>query len=728
MSGRDGTLRAQFLESDGTVLRFAISVSVSGDDVKPEPLSILYFGGTQSRVIRLAQVERKGQGWLTKTPPDPIEKKNRPLVIDLDDPPKHGASFVRWTVFIEVTAGKGTLRISHPDAKEHFVPLSGKVNTPKPLPVVLQVGKFPRLVVGLNQAAVPKHGAKLDPTLGTADQLRPIVDYVVRRLQGAAVAGNPLEPAWSVQGAQPLPDTMPTTAKLAHAEEAWARQVTEMLTLTPYGGTGLTYFSTFNDDGVFLAENLDGREATPSVYGLIHACQHLAAFGISSRGRPAHRFQDQTWGKGKRLVNAGSGSAKTVPDIGGTWIIGGNPPKPVTVKLSKTGGIDPNQLTCDPSLQHAKAMYEIDGMNGCDFAPGSVFVMANRKVRNDMTGGGNGSAIQGDHEVVYDGFTEVARWRIGMGGRLADNTDGAHIGFVLRTDPSVLAGVTPKDEGKFQLLDTGGFGVVGRGNGVTVLKVGQGFHSGNFDGPDATQISGKSSDMYRGIGVWPRMKVSEAKPLFDHVKNVLEKLRPLGLARMFILDRSKLDTGINGGKIGMKDLLQVGTPSGRWMLYASPLVPMYEADAHANYSLSRYVWSLRGVPAADQVEVRWAIFLPTRGLARALIAGGRGMDLNTAAEQAFAGLTNPLRKRKLSKPDGTADIARVLHKYTVPLLELRSLSSGQAEVVYKYPKRNNMSALLLGGGESWDHKTRLPMDQTVMVGDATPDGFPEYVR
>ena len=39
-----------------------------------------------------------------------------------------------------------------------------------------------------------------------------------------------------------------------------------------------------------------------------------------------------------------------------------------------------------------------------------------------------------------------------------------------------------------------------------------------------------------------------------------------------------------------------------------------------------------------------------------------------------------------------------------------------------------MSALLLGGAKGWDGKTRLPMDQTVMLGSETPDGFPEYVQ
>ncbi len=717
---KSGTIRAQFLEDDGGLLRFAVSVAVSGQDVKPEPLVV----HPSKSIPRLALIERKGDGWVTKTPPDPVEGKRKNLVVDLDDPPVKGANFVRWTVFIEATAGHGRLFLQHPQCATVEARFSNKPNTAKPQKIVLKVGQFPRLVVGLNQAPVPKHAAQLDPLLGTADQLRPVVEYVVHRLQGKSSGGHPLDAAWTVQGAQPLPAKLPAKSKLAHAEEAWARQVSEMLTLTPYAGTGLAYFGTFKHDSVFLADNLDGRPGVPKVYGLVHACQHLAAFGVSSRGRPDHRFGDyneKSGLEGRRLVSAGAGTARIVDDMGGTWIIGGNPPTPIKAKQAKNGVVDPNDLICAPSLQHAETMYEIDGINGCDFAPGALFLMSNRPVKNDMNSGGNGSQIEGKYEVIYKGFTPVARWRIGTGGRLADNTDGAHIGFVLRTDPSVLAGVTPKKDGKFQLLDTGGFGVVGRGDGVTVLNVGHGFHSGNFDGPAGTMITSKHADINRGIGVWPRMTVSDAQPLFDHVHEVLAKLRPLGLARMFILDGTKT-------KVRAKDVMEIGTPKGRWLLYASPLVPMYEADDLANYSISRYVWSLRGVPAADQIQVRWSIYLPQRTLAQALLDAGRDPDISAVAKEAFANLTNPLHKRKLSKKDGSPHVAKILAKYTLPILDFHSTPSGRAVCSYKFPKMNRMSFLNYASREAWDGKIRLPMDQTFMNGSESASGFPEYVR
>lgn len=722
---KNGTIAIRLIEHADQLLRFEINVTITGKEVETAPLSLQRVGRGSGR---LAVIERVGKdAWKTKSPPAPIENGKGSLVVDLDEKPKEGATFFRWTVFVEVTAGHGMLALKHPHCKLVTSPLSAKqLNTPQPQKIVLAMGKFPRLVVGLNQAQVTASDAEIDPRLGTAAELRPVVEHVVHRLQGKHAKGDPLEPAWKVQKAEPLPSTLPSTAKVAHAEEAWARQVTEMLTLTPYAGTGLTYFGTFAHDGMFLADNLDGRDPKLDIYGLVHACQHLAAFGVSSRGRKPHVFGDfhkLSGLKGRRLVTAGSASALVVTDMKGTWVIGGKPPTPFTPKQLATGGVDPATLACTPELETAKGMYQINDMQGCDFAPGTVIVMANRKVRHDpkaVAKTGNGSRIEGKYEVTYKNHRPVQKWLIGKGDRLGDNTDGAHAGFVLRTDPNVLAGITPLDQARFQLLDTGGFGVAGRGDGVTVLNVGSGFHTGNFDGPDAKQISSRLPSMMRGIGVWPRMTPADGEALFDHVHGVLRKLRPLGLARLVILDRSK-------GKVHAKDLMNIGTPKGTWLLYASPVVPMYEAAAHANYSISRYVWSLRGVPAADLVEVRWFIFVPQRHLAQALIDAGRNADMVQVAEAAFDKITNPLHRRKLSKKDGSVDVAKVLAKYTLPILDLRSTPSGRAEVVYKYPKMANLSFLYHAQREGWDGKIRLPMHQTFMNGDETPAGFPGYV-
>src|SRR5690606_31563144 len=42
-----------------------------------------------------------------------------------------------------------------------------------------------------------------------------------------------------------------------------------------------------------------------------------------------------------------------------------------------------------------------------------------------------------------------------------------------------------------------------------------------------------------------------------------------------------------------------------WLLYASPLLPMWESAPTANYSISRYLWSLRDLPGRKHVQAFW---------------------------------------------------------------------------------------------------------------------------
>lgn len=734
------TLSVRFVEADGTLLRFVVDVRVTGEQPKPEPITIrrIKNSGAALAVPRLAVVERTQSGWTTVSPPKPADGTKDPLTVELSGTPEKGATFWRWQVFVETSAGHGLLHVRHASGATGSARVAEpKLNTPGAQKVVLEVGRFPRLVVGINQASVPDGTAPGgDPLLGNASDIRVLVEHVVRRLQTPKTAPvahhrpDALEAAWDVQGARPLDVTLPANAKLAHAEEAWARQVTEMLTLTPYAGTGLTYFGTFQHDGVFLADGIDGRASgSARVYGLVHACQHLSAFGVSSRGRPAHRFGDYaklSGLKGRRLVGAGSSASAVVTDMGGKWVIGGSPPKVIAPKFGG-GGVDPAELVCDDGLQHAKVLYTIQGLEGCDFAPGALFVMANRPVKDQskqIEKTGTGSRVEGKVEVTYKDHREVERWHIGQSGLLADNTDGAHIGFVLRTDPTVALaqGADEQrklDEAKFQLLDTGGFGVPGRGDGVTVLNVGSGFHNGNFDGPDAARISGRVP--YRGVGVWPRMTSGDAQKLDAHVEQVLKTVRPLGLARLVIHDRSK-------SKITPLDAMKVGTADAPWMLYASPLVPMYEADARANYSIVRYAWSLRGMPCRDAVHVMWWIYVPERPLAQAMLDAGRGDSLASIAQAAFGHVTNPLRKQKLTRKDGSLDVARLLASHTMPIIDMRVTPAGLAEVTYKYPKVNQMSWLHFAERVAWDGKIRLPMDREFLPAGQSGSGFPGYLR
>lgn len=730
-------LMIRFVEAEGSLLRLAIDVRITGEQpVKAQVINIHRLQ-SHAHTRRLAVIERDGASWKKVDPPKPIVDGKGFLTVELSGPPQQGATFWRWEVFVETNAGNGSLLVQLGQTRESKNIAALTLNTAKPQKVVLKVGRFPRLVVGINQASVASGTQPAqDPRLGQASDLKLLVEHVVRRLKTpkkAPVAGqrpDALEAAWLVQGGRPLPTQLPAGAKVANAEEAWARKVSEMLTLTPYAGTGFTYFDTFSDDGVFLADNLDGRPA-PRIYGLVHACQHLAAFGVSSRGRPAHRFGSYSklsGLKGRRLPNAGSSCSDTVTEAGGAWVIGGKPPTPIEPTMTNAG-VDPNTLVCDAALKTAPVLYTIKGVKGCDFAPGALFVYANRPVRDDMGDKdnesiGSGSLVHGGYEYEYENNRIVGKWKVGPSGKLlADNTDGAHVGFVLRTDPTVALeqakpGQTALTDAKFQLLDTGGFGVLDRGEGVTVLDVQRRFHSGNFDGP-ATGAIGQGVP-YRGVGVWTRMKPSDGVALDRHVKDVLEVLRPLGLARLVMHDRAE--------KIGNAQIGEIGTDKGSWMLYASPLVPMYEADDRANYSIVRYAWSLRGLPASDRVTAMWFIYLPKRPLARAMIDAGRGASLSTIVQEAFDRIRSPLVKHNLKLADGSINAAKLLAKYTVPLLDIGVTASGQAKISYKYPKQNKMSKLHFAERVGWDRKIRLPMDREFLPGGQQGAGFPAYLR
>ncbi|MEM7155006.1 MAG: hypothetical protein AAF799_19315 [Myxococcota bacterium] len=727
-------LSVRFVEAEGTNLRFVIDVRVTDSKIKPPPISVQRITGMGTPLTskRLAVIERSGKTWTTATSPPPVKDSKDKLTINLSGSPEHGVLFWRWQVFIEANVGTAFLRVVYGGQFKSVRLGARRLNTVAAHKVVLKVGQFPRLVVGLNQATVPNGPAPAhDPLLGQASDIGPLVKHIVSRLPTPKARGthrpDALDAAWDAQGAHPLPTQLPPKAKLANAEEAWARQVTEMLTLTAYGGPGVLYFGTEKRDSELLADNIDGRNGK-DVYGLIHACQHLAAFGISSRGRPAHRFK--SWPKlarrkGRRLVNAGSSSASLVHDLGGCWVIDGKPPKAVVPNAPGANGrVDPTQFQCHDELKTAKVLYTIKNkFKGCEFGPGSMFVFANRKPKNNVDANGNGSFITGTKENVTKHFKIVNVWKIGPGGVLVDNSAAAHAGFVLRTDPAVMLGKKKLDDARFQLLDTGGLGVRGRGNGVTVLRVGSGFHTGNFDGPAAERIGG--GDPFRGVGVWKKMTPADATALDKHVESVLKTRRPLGFARLFLFSRAK--TSFSGF-----DVLKIGTVKAPWMIYASPLVPMYEKDLHANYAIVRYAWSLRGMPARDKVTAMWSIYAPRQELAQAMIDASRGDGINALANAAYGKIKHPGRKRGVSKKRGGGiDVSRLLQKFTVPLLDIQVSRGGLAEVTYKYSsktKYGKLSGLHFAERLSWDNKTRLPMDREFLQANQKGVGFPAYLQ
>jgi hypothetical protein len=160
---------------------------------------------------------------------------------------------------------------------------------------------------------------------------------------------------------------------------------------------------------------------------------------------------------------------------------------------------------------------------------------------------------------------------------------------------------------RVQVFDTGGFGVNGRSNGVTAISPTSAFHGGNYDDPLGTVIRG--GQPFRGTGLFPTIDDAAATTMRDHVVNVLRRARPLGLAQFVLLKRDPAQA--------LKGLLPL-------LVLASPILNMYSGlSAESNYAISRYMWSLRDLPGASQVEALWLIYAPTRELARAMRDAGR---------------------------------------------------------------------------------------------------------
>ncbi len=611
------------------------------------------------------------------------------------------------------------------------------------LTVEISPKTFPRLVVALNEAVVTV-GAPM-PKNPAPSAIKELLDYIYKRLKTPEInisqplREDALEKAWISQGAEPLPKAPPAGKEVVTAEEAWARQVTEMLTMTAYGGPGIQYFGDGVYDYQLLSLGIDGTDQSNPVYGLIHACQHLATFGVASRGRSNHRFKkftdlyEKSKQKGYLLIYAGSSAAYCVTKMDGRWVIGGNPP--VSIEANNWN-VDPRTLVCVDQLRRSVGLFpikikgkikdkkkdkEIDVEFG--FAPGSVFLFSNRQTKKDEEDDKKGirSQVEGNEEVTYQRNKErewrvKARWRVYAQDPsiLADNMASAHAGFVLRTDSISQL---------FQVLDTGGFSVLNRGKDVTIIGVGAGFHTGNFDDPACNEVKG--GDPFRGVAVWPAMSQSEAPELSQHVESVLKRARPLGLARLIITEAGKIK------KIGPGDFKNFvdGDP---WLYYASPLLRMYDDDPIQNYSISRLIWSLRGI-SKENIDIQWWIYLPVGPLARAMYSQPRTTSIPDLASLAIKNIKD-LRKLQQLAPDKKPNIPKILSEYTLPILEFGMLKDGSADdgkvsTRFRFcPALGTWSFLHLAERVGFDGGILLPMDKEFVQGDQSGSsaGFPSY--
>lgn len=637
------------------------------------------------------------------------------------------------------------------------------------------IPEFPQLVIGLNDAKV-KDG-KLPPDTdklinGNDDAIRIILEQIYERLktptgQFLTTKTAALKDAWNSQGAKPLPDKLPAGQEVAVADERWARQVSEMLTLTPYGGPALHYFGRPSDNHLLIAQGIDGREPDKPLYGIIYACEHLATFGVASRGHRFKKFPPPSpWSKQPilQLLNAGSTSAYVVQNrMGGKWAImpSTDPPyqpEPVDKQKVMTFPVNPHNLICYDDkdrqakglLKTAKGLFKINQIpasstfDSREFGPASVFVLANRPAQNGINFQLNkltskliyiNNNTNEETHVVFDLKSKSiirvsARWKVFQSPPvLQDNQSGAHAGFVLRVSKN------PSSNGKFQLLDTGGFGGTARGKGITILNVGSGFHTGNFDGAATEEVTSSKGSPMRGVGVWEKMTWNDAVDLDNHVKEVLQRARPLGLARLVILKE--------GAKVKAVDVARFNDPNYHdraesKLIYVSPLLRMYDDDEFQNYAITRYLWSLRigeNVAKNSGVDIMWWLYIPRGPLARAMYDAPRTAKVSEIVEKALEHIKNkkPHKFRKLCL-DPEKCVAKVLAEYTIPIIDCtwrRDSSNkekdGTVVITYKYPQMNKMSRLHFAERQIWDGNIHLPMDKEFLRSDSSDSSdFPPY--
>jgi hypothetical protein len=717
-----GTLDVQLFASAGPNLRLRIVLRMIASQAPVgEPISVqrLENSGSPAKVSRLARVAKPEEGF-TELAAVPANS-NDALVVELGDPTAGSPGNWFWTIYVETSAGGGPfLRVRHPKAKELKLPIGAQAkekNTSEPVRKELHTDVFPRLIVALNAAPVAvlsQHRPAGDPGFGKVEDLAAVLRHIEARLVTPKTASNPdlrpdaLEDAWKFETKTGLLPRVPRPdGHVALAEELWARQVSEMLDITPYGGPGVTYGADATLDVELMMARIDGPHPDPA-YSIVYACQHLVSFALASRARAAHRFPP--YKQSREYISAGSACAGLVRRMKGQWVVNGKPPELVDPALTNPG---PDDLKCEESLQTAEKLFEIHDMEGCEFGPGSLFVFANRAPKTEVDPAkGTRTDIVGDQEITTDTTGKLGKngkplvlstWKI-QGKWLADNAANAHVAFVLRTDRRLKL---------FQPLDTGGLGVANRGAGVTVLNAKAGFHTGNYDDPAATKVNG--GDPFRGVGIWPKLSTAEAEALDKHVENTLKKARPLGLVR-FLLVRA-------GATFTQRDAAE--SIAAGDVLFASPLVRMYRDDPAQNYSIARLVWAMRSAPVGGAKALCW-IYVPRGAMARAMLDGGRTAKVADMARTVFAAIKSPETRKKLSK-DPDLLVAKLLAAHTMPVIDMEVHGDDKVRVTAKLSKKGaDMHKLHHAEVAAWNGKIILPMDRAFVVGGQSTTGMPAY--
>lgn len=174
----------------------------------------------------------------------------------------------------------------------------------------------------------------------------------------------------------------------------------------------------------------------------------------------------------------------------------------------------------------------------------------------------------------------------------------------------------------------------------------------------------------------------------------LQDARPLGLARLVLVRRRTAE----GVAVDLKK-----DPPSVWLLYASPMMLMYEDNPDpfaqpSNYALTRYAWSLRDMPGREHIQAIWQITAPRSVFADAM-AYGRGTAANRVATTRATTLAEMIADVAARKPawnikvDGSK--ALTLNQEIYGLVDLSAKPDGQV-IVYDVVRSDYKTSAVTG--------------------------------
>jgi len=170
-----------------------------------------------------------------------------------------------------------------------------------------------------------------------------------------------------------------------------------------------------------------------------------------------------------------------------------------------------------------------------------------------------------------------------------------HIAYVMR-----IIRNDKKEVQKIQFFDVGGMNIAEPKHPAIDTSL-------TYEYPWSSNGKQGASGAYAGTALLTASSAS-----LDAGLDRLARARPLGLARLVLARRNNPRT--------RKPTSYKLDPIDDWLLYASPLLRMYESGGN-NYHLSRYLWSLRELPGAEHIQAIWQISTPRSALADAMVYG-----------------------------------------------------------------------------------------------------------